>query len=97
MFGEKIKKLREEAGLSQRQFAMLLDITPTYMSKIERGEFAPPSEVVIKKMAKILECDTDTLLSYADKVDQDLLAIIKSEPTKYAALLRKWSQGEDED
>ena len=48
-FGEKIRILREAKGISQRQLAMQLDITPTYMSKIERGEFQPPSEEVIKK------------------------------------------------
>lgn len=96
-FGDKIKELREEAGLSQRQLAFKLDITPTYMSKIERGEFNPPSEEVIKNMALILNCDSNILLSYADKVDHELLSIIKSDPTRYAALLRQWSKkGDDE-
>jgi transcriptional regulator with XRE-family HTH domain len=91
-FGEQIKKLREKKGYSQRQFAIALDITPTYMSKIERGEFSPPSEEVIKNMAELLEEDSDILLSYANKVDSDLLDIIKNEPAKYAALLRQWAK-----
>ena len=90
-FGEKVKELRERKSISQRQFAFALDITPTYMSKIERGEFPPPSEVVIKRMAALLEIDSDELLSFANKVDSDLLEIIKGEPTKYAALLRQWA------
>jgi transcriptional regulator with XRE-family HTH domain len=88
-FGEKIRTLREAKGISQRQLAMQLDITPTYMSKIERGEFQPPSEEVIKKMAKFLNYDSDLLLSLADKVDSELLKIIKGDPEKYCALLRK--------
>ena len=97
-FGDKIKELREKQGFSQRQLAIQLDITPTYMSKIERGEFSPPSETVIKKMSKILKCDSDTLLSYADKIDQELISIIKSDPTRYAAMLRQMSQkGDNED
>lgn len=91
-FGEKVKKLREKKGISQRQFALALDITPTYMSKIERGEFSPPSEEVIKNMAILLDVDSDELLSYANKVDSELLDIIKNEPTKYAALLRQWAK-----
>lgn len=91
-FGAKVKKLREKKGVSQRQFALALDITPTYMSKIERGEFPPPSEEVIKNMAVMLEVDSDELLAYANKVDSDLLAIIKHEPVKYAALLRQWAK-----
>lgn len=93
-FGNLIKKLREDKGYSQRQFALLIDITPTYLSKIERAEFNPPSEEVIKKMAEKLDYDADKLLSYADKVDDDLLKIIKSNPEKYANILRtmakKW-------
>jgi transcriptional regulator with XRE-family HTH domain len=88
-FGILIKKLREEKDMSQRQFAIKLDITPTYMSKIERGEFAPPSEAVIKNMAQILGYDSDILLSYADKVDSELLSIIKTKPELYAAILRE--------
>ncbi len=89
LFGQKIKELRQKKGYSQRKFAMALGIIPTYMSKIERGEFPPPSEKVIKNMAKLLDQDSDVLLAYANKVDSDLLDIIKSDPAKYGALLRQ--------
>ena len=88
-FGQYVKNLREQKGFSQRQFAIQLDITPTYMSKIERGEFPPPSEEVIKHMAKLLNHNPDDLLAYADKVDSELLTIIKQEPQRYAQLLRE--------
>ncbi len=91
-FGNLIKELREKKDISQRQFAILLDITPTYLSKIERGEFSPPSEDVIKRMAEKLDYDADKLLSYADKVDAELLNIIKSDPHKYGVLLRKMAK-----
>ncbi|MFO0388542.1 MAG: helix-turn-helix domain-containing protein [Alphaproteobacteria bacterium] len=94
-FGDIIKDLREDKGYSQRQFALALDITPTYMSKIERGEFPPPSEDVIKKMAQLLEHNSDDLLAYADKVDSELLAIIQQSPQKYAGLLRKWAKKDE--
>lgn len=95
-FGSKIKKLREEKEYSQRQFAIELDITPTYLSKIERSEFPPPSEEVIKRMAHLLSYDTDLLLSYANKVDSDLLAIIQNSPQKYASLLRTWAKNNED-
>ena len=91
-FGEKVKELREKKGISQRQFALALDITPTYMSKIERGEFPPPAEAVIKNMAKMLEVSSNDLLLYADKVDSDLIEIIKRNPDKCEALLRQWAK-----
>ena len=88
-FGERIKMLREKKAISQRQFAISLDITPTYLSKIERGEFQPPSEAIIKKMADFLGVDSDILLSYAGKVDSKLLEIIKQDPEKFGGLLRR--------
>ena len=91
-FGEVIKELREQKEYSQRQFAIALDITPTYLSKIERGEFPPPSEEVIKKMSTLLKYDSDLLLAHAEKVDSELLAIIQNSPQKYAGLLRKWAE-----
>ncbi len=94
-FGDVIRELREAKDYSQRQFAIALDITPTYMSKIERGEFPPPSEEVIKKMSRLLGCDTDELLAHANKVDSELLAIIQNSPQKYAGLLRKWAKKDE--
>ncbi len=94
-FGDIIKVLREEHEISQRQFAMKLDITPTYLSKIERGEFPPPSEEVIKRMAELLDYNSDELLAHANKVDSELLAIIQNSPQKYAGLLRKWAQKDE--
>jgi len=88
-FGIKIKALREEADTSQRQFAIALGITPTYMSKIERGEFPPPSEAVIKKMSALLNYNSDELLAYADKIDSELIEIIKQDPKFYAKKLRE--------
>lgn len=87
-FGDYVRALRIKRGISQRQCAFALEITPTYMSKIERGEFPPPSEVVIKKMAVLLEEDSDLLLAIADKVDSQLIDIILSSPAEYAALIR---------
>lgn len=96
IFGVKIKELREKVGLSQRQLAFKVDITPTYMSKIERGEFNAPSETVIKELAKVLNEDVDILLSYADKVDNELLAIIKSDPKQFASMLRERAKKKNE-
>jgi ribosome-binding protein aMBF1 (putative translation factor) len=35
--GDHVKKLREQAGLSQRQLGMRADISPNYLSNVERG------------------------------------------------------------
>lgn len=37
-FGEKVRKLRTELGISQEQLAELCDLHRTYIGSVERGE-----------------------------------------------------------
>ena len=48
LFGNKIKELRDEQGILQRQLAALLEIDTPMFSKIERGERKAKREQVIK-------------------------------------------------
>lgn len=60
--GKRIKELREEKGLVQRQLAAGLEIDTPMYSKIERGERKPKREQVLK-LAEMLETDKDELLT----------------------------------
>ena len=69
IFGRKIKELREERGLVQRQLSAALEIDTPMYSKIERGERkAKRSQIPI--MAQMFEVDEKELLTIwlADKV-----------------------------
>ena len=69
IFGKKIKELREERGLVQRQLSAALEIDTPMYSKIERGERkAKRSQIPI--MAQLFEVDEKELLTIwlADKV-----------------------------
>ena len=69
IFGKKIKELREERGLVQRQLSAALEIDTPMYSKIERGERkAKRSQIPI--MAHMFEVDEKELLTIwlADKV-----------------------------
>ena len=69
LFGKKIKELREERGLVQRQLSAALEIDTPMYSKIERGERkAKRSQIPI--MAQMFEVDEKELLTVwlADKV-----------------------------
>lgn len=69
IFGNKIKELREERGLLQRQLSAALEIDTPMYSKIERGERkAKRSQIPI--MAKLFEIDEKELLTIwlADKI-----------------------------
>ena len=70
-FGETIRSLRQERNLSQRELAAKVDVTFTYISKIENHKLdfgEHPSEEMICKLAEALEEDADTLLILAEKV-----------------------------
>lgn len=67
---------------------MTIGISPTYLSKVERGEMPPPSERQVIALANILGQDKDVFLGIAGRISSDLPAIIQKNPSKYAALLR---------
>ena len=55
-FGEKIKSLRKEKGLSQEKLAHLSKLDRTYIPSIEKGE-RNVSITVIEKLALALEIE----------------------------------------
>lgn len=93
-FGALIRKLREQRlktdrRFSLRQFAAMIGVSPTYLCKIERGDFPPPSEERIFAIANALDESPDRLLALAGKVPSDLSQIILRRPEIIADFLRK--------
>jgi len=69
LFAEKIRQLREEKHLLQRQVSAALEIDNALYCKIERGDrFAKREQVT--KLAQLFEVNSDILLSLwlADKL-----------------------------
>ncbi len=62
--GEIIRRQRELAELSMRQFAELAGISNPYLSQIERGLRAP-SEQVLDAIAGVLKVSSDALYEQA--------------------------------
>lgn len=73
---------------SVRRVAGNIGITPSFLSKVERGELPPPSEATIKKLAVILEVNPDVMLALAGKVSSDLREVILKRPQLVAELIR---------
>lgn len=69
LFANKIRQLREEQNLLQRQLAAALEIDTPMYSKIERGERPAKREQVVK-LAELFHVDPKELLTLwlADKV-----------------------------
>jgi len=92
-FGQRIRELREarkrsDPTFSLRQFAQALKLSATFISKMETGQFDPPSAENIKKMAELLGADPYELLQLADKPDPDLVEMVKQQPRAVADFLR---------
>ena len=70
-FGTRIRELRRTKNLTLRDVAKQVQVTFTYLSKIENqklsfGEF--PSNDLILKLASALDSDPDDLLLLAEKI-----------------------------
>ena len=61
---------------------------PTYLSKAERGEFAPPGEDIVKALAHELEVNPDYLLARSGKVATDVKNVIRSSAEAWAEHVR---------
>ncbi|MCC5841861.1 MAG: helix-turn-helix domain-containing protein [Opitutales bacterium] len=93
-FGTYLRKRREalalkRAGFSLRKVASMAGIQPSYLSKIERDQEAPPGEETIKRLAAALEVDADMLLAMGGKVSSELQAIILKRPELMSQVLQE--------
>lgn len=99
-FGNYIRKLREEKLLSDksfslRQVAYRLGVEPSYLSKVERGDEANPSEAFIKKICNEFTLDENVLLAMVGKISTELKDIILKNPVVFAQLLESLKNSPD--
>jgi transcriptional regulator with XRE-family HTH domain len=93
-FGSYVRQKREklragDPAFSVRRVAARIGVEPSYLSKVERGEEAPPSEERIVALARELGEDKDILLAMAGKVSGDLQRIIRKRPRLFASVIRE--------
>jgi len=69
-FGAFIRKERLNKNLGLREFADMINLSPTFISKMEVGDYKPPKEENIVKMANILGGDKDYYLAMANKISE---------------------------
>jgi transcriptional regulator with XRE-family HTH domain len=66
-FGERIRSLRRAKKLTQKALADQLPMSPGHLSRIETGDYGPPSDEVIERLANVLETDQLELLRIAGR------------------------------
>lgn len=87
IFGEALREKRIEKEFSLRKFAQLVGISPTYLSQVEQGNVDPPTADRVKRMAELLDENSDEWIALAGRVPDDLPAIIQ-EKVEVPDLLR---------
>ena len=84
--GKRIKQKRKELNLTQEKLSEMLEISPTYISEIERGT-GISSLATITKIANVLNLDLDYLIlgisnTNIDKTFSNLLEKIPKQDQK---------------
>jgi transcriptional regulator with XRE-family HTH domain len=87
-FGQRVRELRQEKRISLRKFAVMVGLSPAYLSRIERDDCKPPVEELVRAIAEELDQDTDEFLALADRLAKDLDEIVKAQPRGMATFLR---------
>ena len=77
-FGALVRREREAKEIGLREMAKKIGVSPTYLSKIERDDFAPPAEDKVKEIAEIIGCDPTNCWPGRVGVATDLSDIITS-------------------
>ena len=64
-FGERIRELRREAGLTQWDVANRTGVSNTYISALESGRKPAPPHVIVTALASCLQTSEETLWALA--------------------------------
>ena len=85
-FGARVRELREQREWTQKELADRLDVSVSYISKVENerlhfGDY--PSAKFIHKLATELNADEDELLLLADKVPDGIRKRIQQRPEAF--------------
>ena len=90
-FGERVRQLRTQRGVKQAELAVRMDVSVSYISKVENGKLHfgdYPSEKFIHKLAYELKADEDELLLLADKVPASIRKRIRQRPELFRKLAK---------
>lgn len=70
-FGEKVRKLRKESGMTQSELAEELKITLRTVQNYERGGIHPKSREIYYRLASVFDVDSNYFLTEDEEIVRD--------------------------
>lgn len=95
-FGERIRELRKQAKMTQRQVAAKLEIDFTYLSKLENNRGETPGDKTVRRIAEQFDVDPEELLALAGKLPDGLRTRAQND-VRFARFLRRLPDADDAD
>jgi HTH-type transcriptional regulator, competence development regulator len=90
-FGQRVRQLRRDKGLTLRDLAAKVGVGFTYLSKVENGRLDCgdyPSEELIVRIAEALDADAEELLLLAEKIPPAIRHRVMERPDAFRRLAR---------
>ncbi|MGE7828524.1 helix-turn-helix domain-containing protein [Paenibacillus sp. NPDC093718] len=89
MFGDYIRKLRTDKGITQTEVAERAGMQIRYLSRIENNHDNPPSEEILLRLAAALDEDPHQMVVKAGKVPSDFKELIAEDDEVFRYLKHK--------
>lgn len=94
--GHRLRLYRERDALGLREAARRIGVSPTYLSRIERGQVPrPPSERILRALAHLYDDEPAMLLHLAGRIPEDVQAMLLADVHWTRALLRAHERAHD--
>ena len=79
-FGSFIREKRLEKGYTLRKFCETVDISPTFLSRMERDDIDPPGEEKLMAFAQALSIDSEELIFMAKRMPNKIKNMVIERP-----------------
>jgi nitrogen PTS system EIIA component len=86
-FGYTLRTMRKAAGISLRRLAQQVGVSAAYLSQVERGTLAPPTNARLKDIADALGVPPPCLLVLTDRLSAEIVDFVHRVP-EVAGFLR---------
>ena len=93
-FGETMRRLRREKGVSQKEMARAIGVSPAYLSALEHGHKGRPSFDFLQRVAgyfNIIWDEAEALFSLADASNPRVVLDTSGLPAEYTAFANRLS------